>query len=183
MSARDEVVQRLAGLAGDACRIGIDGVDAAGKSTLAAELAAVLALHGARVARVALDDFLPPPEERYRHGRDSPEGYYLDSFDHEAFREAVLHAPGTVVADGVFLQRAELDDLWDFRIFVDVPFEEVLRRADLRDPADVRARYERRYIPAQERYLRERDPRGRADAVLDNTEPARPRLRVVAQAL
>jgi uridine kinase len=169
-----EVVRSLASAARSAQRVAVDGVDAAGKTTLAVELAAsVPATH------VSLDDFLRPAEERYRLGAESPDGYYRDSFDLDAFRRTVLGAPGTVVADGVFLQRPELDDLWDLRIFVDVPFDEVLRRAERRDARrmdDVRGRYERRYIPAQERYLRECAPRERADLVVDNADPLRPRL-------
>jgi hypothetical protein len=35
--------------------------------------------------------------------------------------------------------------------------------------------------PAQERYLRECDPRGRAEVVVDNTDPAQPRLHLAVQ--
>jgi uridine kinase len=35
--------------------------------------------------------------------------------------------------DGVFLLRPELNDLWDFRVFVEVDAEEALRRAVVRD--------------------------------------------------
>jgi len=74
-----------------------------------------------------------------------------------------------VVADGVFLQRPELDDLWDLRIWVDVSFEESLRRAVIRDAhymEDARGRYERRYHPGQRLYLDQVDPRARADIVV-----------------
>jgi hypothetical protein len=49
----------------------------------------LLEAHELSVARVLIDDFLRPREERYRRGHESPEGYYLDSFDHDAFRTAV----------------------------------------------------------------------------------------------
>ena len=49
-------------------RVAIDGVYAAGKTTLADELAARIA-----AARLSADDFLRSPEERYRRGRESPE--------------------------------------------------------------------------------------------------------------
>jgi uridine kinase len=145
-------------------RIAVDGIDAAGKTTLADQLGALL-----RAERVCIDDFLRPEDERYARGVDSAEGYYLDSFDHAAFRAAVLAPAGPVVADGVFLQRPELDDLWDLRIWVDVSFAESLRRAVIRDAHfmdDVRARYERRYHPGQRLYLTEVDPRSRADIVV-----------------
>jgi len=145
-------------------RIAVDGIDAAGKTTLADQLAVLLKAH-----RVCIDDFLRPEEERYARGVDSPEGYYEDSFDYTAFRAAVLQATGTVIADGVFLQRPELDDLWDLRIWVDVSFEESLRRAVVRDAHymhDARGRYERRYHPGQRLYLERVDPRSHADIVV-----------------
>jgi uridine kinase len=145
-------------------RIAVDGIDAAGKTTLADRLGALLQAH-----RVCIDDFLRPEDERYARGVDSPEGYYEDSFDFAAFRDAVLAGTGTVIADGVFLQRPELDDLWDLRIWVDVSFEESLRRAEIRDAhymEDVRGRYERRYHPGQRLYLEQVDPRSRADIVV-----------------
>jgi uridine kinase len=145
-------------------RIAVDGIDGAGKSTFAARLGELLQ---ARV--VAVDDFLRPEDERYRRGRDSPEGYYRDSFDYDAFRRAVLDGPTPVVAEGVFLQRPELDDLWDLRIWLDVAWETALERALGRDAAwmaDARDRYERRYHAGQRLYLAEVDPRGHADIVV-----------------
>jgi uridine kinase len=147
-------------------RIAVDGIDAAGKSTLADQLGALL-----KAERVSIDDFLRPEDERYARGIDSPEGYYEDSFDFTAFRRAVLAARGTLIADGVFLQRPELDDLWDLRIWIDVSFEESLRRAEIRDAhymEDVRGRYERRYHPGQRLYLEQIDPRSRADIVVSS---------------
>jgi uridine kinase len=42
------------------------------------------------VVRASIDGFHRPRADRYRRGADSPEGYYLDSFDHEALRSALL---------------------------------------------------------------------------------------------
>jgi uridine kinase len=175
---RSALLDALAERAGPARRLGIDGPDAAGKSTLAAELAAALAGHGAEVTVVGLDAFLRPAEERYRLGPESPEGYFLDSSDLPAFRRAVLAAPGVVVAEGVFLLRAELAGLWDFTVFLDVREDEIVRRAEMRDShlADVAARYRRRYLPAQRAYRDATRPHERADVVIDNNDPARPVL-------
>lgn len=168
---RQQALEALAALVRDrpALRIAVDGPDAAGKTTLADELAALV-----QAQRVRLDDHLRLPEERYRRGRESPDGYYLDSFDLRSFRGAVLSQSGrVVVADGVFLLRPELDDLWDARIFVDCSHEEILRRARVRDPA-VAHLYETRYLPAHQQYLRAYRPDERADVVLDNTDPSYP---------
>ena len=54
-------------------RIGIDGVTASGKTTLADELAAELTTSsGRQIIRGSVDDFHNPPEVRYRRGRMSP---------------------------------------------------------------------------------------------------------------
>ena len=144
-------------------RIAVDGIDCAGKSTFADRLGSLL-----QATRVSVDDFLRPPEERHAR-RDEADGYYRDSFDNRAFRTAVLDAREPLVADGVFLQRPELDDLWDLRIWLEISFEDALERAVVRDAElfdDVRERYERRYFPGQRVYLSEVDPRGRADIVV-----------------
>jgi uridine kinase len=73
-----------------AIRIGIDGVDGAGKTIFADQLAAVLDGAGSPVVRVSLDGFHRPRRVRYRRGRTSPEGCWLDSFDYAQFRAEVL---------------------------------------------------------------------------------------------
>jgi len=71
-------------------RIGIDGVDAAGKTVLAEEIAQLLTKRGRPCVRVSVDYFERPPGERYLRGNLSPDGYYLDAFDVERFRAHVL---------------------------------------------------------------------------------------------
>jgi uridine kinase len=194
-------------------RVAIDGPDAAGKTTLADELAEIVRHSGRPVIRASIDDFHRPRTDRYARGEDSPAGYFLDSFDNEALRahlldplgpggggtfrrrvfdfladRPVISAPertapdSLLLFDGVFLLRDELADCWDFSIFVAVPFSETLRRASERDvelfgsAEKTRRRYEIRYIPGQQRYLRSADPRSRATVVMDNADPDRPQL-------
>ncbi|MGY1603617.1 hypothetical protein [Geodermatophilus sp. SYSU D00815] len=73
-----EAVRRLSAQRSP-CVVGIDGPDAAGKTTLADRLAGLLG-----AARVRGDGFLHPREHRYRRGELSPEGCYRDSFDDAA---------------------------------------------------------------------------------------------------
>jgi uridine kinase len=70
--------------------VGIDGPDGAGKTVLANDVASNLRQRGGSVERISLDHFHRPAIERYQRGRDSPEGFYLDSFDVELFRRLVL---------------------------------------------------------------------------------------------
>jgi uridine kinase len=195
-------------------RVGIDGVDAAGKTSLADELRPLLEARGRPVVRATVDGFHRPRAERYRRGPTSPEGYYRDSFDYAALRRELLEplGPGgsrlhrtrvfdlhadeatddpdvsapvdaVLLVDGVFLFRPELNDCWDFRVFVAVDPDEGLRRALVRDeelfgsPDEALRRYRNRYVPGQLLYLDEVDPAALADVVVDNTDVASPSLR------
>jgi uridine kinase len=75
-------------------RVAIDGVDGAGKTMLADELAAPVAARHRAVIRASVDDFHNPRTHRYRLGKDSPEGYYRDSFDREAIETRLLRPLG-----------------------------------------------------------------------------------------
>jgi len=75
-------------------RVAIDGVDAAGKTTLADNLAPSLRERGRAVIRASVDGFHRPRAERYRRGADSPEGYYHDAFDYAALCSALLEPLG-----------------------------------------------------------------------------------------
>jgi uridine kinase len=93
---RAELLSTLAGeiVARGAWRVAVDGVDGAGKTHLADELAAVLADRGAEVVRASVDGFLHPRELRHRRGRGSPEGYFRDSFDYSRLVKLLLEPLG-----------------------------------------------------------------------------------------
>ncbi len=75
-------------------RVAIDGIDAAGKTRLADELAPLIEAQGRPVIRASIDGFHHPRSIRYRRGPDSPEGYYQDSFDYTALRALLLDPLG-----------------------------------------------------------------------------------------
>jgi uridine kinase len=71
-------------------RVAVDGVDGVGKSTFAAALADALRAAGRPVVHVSADDFHQPRALRHRRGRDSPEGFWLESYDYPALIGNVL---------------------------------------------------------------------------------------------
>ena len=71
-------------------RVGIDGVDCSGKTTLGNELASVLRNMGCNVIRISIDGFHNCREIRYKQGHSSPKGFYEDTFNHEAIISCVL---------------------------------------------------------------------------------------------
>jgi len=91
-SRRDALLANLAGRAaemhqGRRLRVAVDGVDGAGKSVLAGELADRIEAAGRQVVRASIDRFHRSRAERYRLGRTSPEGFYRDSYDYQRLCE------------------------------------------------------------------------------------------------
>lgn len=82
-----------------------------------------------------------------------------------------------LIVDGIFLNRPELKGAWDWSVWLDVPVDVAYARMALRDGSDPdpSAPGNRRYREGQELYLREASPRTQASAILDNTDPERPR--------
>jgi uridine kinase len=183
---RGAVLQRVADavprLDDRRARVAVDGIDGAGKTWFADDLARVLTGRGLAVQRVSIDHFLAPEVVRYARGRRSPEGYWLDSHDLPRFVRAVTAEPagppGVVVADGIFLHRDELVDLWDLRLFLDVAPELAFARMARRDgrSADPAAKENVRYSEGQKLYLAACDPASRAHLVVDNTDFTTPTL-------
>jgi uridine kinase len=75
-------------------RVAIDGPPAAGKTTLADELADVLRAEGREVIRATIEGFLFPEEQRYRHGEYSPEGCYFETHDYDSLKRVLLDPLG-----------------------------------------------------------------------------------------
>lgn len=96
---RDEMLSRLAEAVGSVTvahptRVAVDGPPAAGKTTLADELAVVLRAQGRHVIRATIEGFLFPKAQRYRRGEYSPEACYLDNHDYDALNRVLLDPLG-----------------------------------------------------------------------------------------
>jgi uridine kinase len=75
-------------------RVGIDGVDGAGKTVFADELALVLYSFNRPTIRASVDGFHNQRDLRYRLGKESPDGFYLDSYNYDALRAELLDPLG-----------------------------------------------------------------------------------------
>jgi uridine kinase len=102
-NTRDEMLDCLAEAVGSVrhpataahpTRVAVDGPPAAGKTTLADELAAILRTQGRDVIRATIDDFLFPRARRYPRGEFSAEGCYFDTHDNEALNRVLLDPLG-----------------------------------------------------------------------------------------
>ena len=70
--------------------VGIDGIDGAGKSTFADEVAGELRRRGRAAVRATIDSFHADRGVRWARGRGSPLGYYLDSHQLDVLRDVLL---------------------------------------------------------------------------------------------
>ena len=187
--------------------VGINGVDTSGKSVFAYNLERFLKSQGAQVELLHLDDFHNP--RAIRSLDRSPQGYIDHAFNLEALAELISSAKKSsravnldlldldqdtytknhtyhftkdtiVLVEGVLLFRPPLDKLFDYKIFLDISFQEVLRRAAKRDVPKygdaILDRYKQRYIPAQQIYFKQFDPIRQAQMVIDNTNFSNPRM-------
>ncbi|MCV0396497.1 MAG: uridine kinase [Rhizobiaceae bacterium] len=168
--ARTEVLEytaeRISAIDGRRIIVAIDGVDGSGKTNFADELAPLIRARGRHVVRAGVDGFHHPRRIRYRRGRDSPDGFFRDSYDYDALKRDLL-APfragergvrtvrfdhrtdrpvpspplavdetSTLILDGIFLHRDELAGWWDMSIYLDVPFSVSYARMAARDGSD-----------------------------------------------
>ena len=147
-------------------RIGIDGVDGAGKTMFADELALVLAPSARPLIRAGVDAFHHPSpggSGRFRRAIfDVDADGVVDAPEEQA-------APGSILLfDGIFLHRPELRGYWDFSVFLHV---EWVRNHRVRHQPD-QARP--RYSEGQALYLRECRPDERASVLIDHDDLDRP---------
>jgi uridine kinase len=143
-------------------RVAIDGLDGAGKTCFANELASCFS--DVEVIRASIDGFHHPRAVRYSRGEDSPEGFFLDSFNYPLLKSYLLdplstggsgryrvaafdhrtdravdsplltaNPPSILVFDGIFSHRPDVVHYWDYSIFLAVDRRESLRRCNQRD--------------------------------------------------
>jgi len=165
---------------------------------------------GRPVVRASIDGYHNPAEVRYKQGKDSPQGYYDDSFNYDALVKTLLRpvsdmttAPqelpiaaydyrkdskvknryanfqtGTIMLfDGVMLFRAEINDYWHYRIYVDARYETGFVRGVPRDAGNdedqmiVGKKYLERYFPGERLYRASSHPLEKADVIIFNDDP------------
>jgi len=155
--------------------IGINGIDASGKTMFSKDLAGFLIGQGYCVQLVHVDDFHKPKKFRYK-GHSEAENYYYRSIDFERLvrdlldpivqkqeldveltlldlnsdqytlsRRYVVNRNSIVIVEGVFLFKKDLLEYFDFKIFLDISFSESVRRALARDEHIPAGQVEDRY--------------------------------------
>jgi phosphoglycolate phosphatase len=185
---------------------GISGIDGSGKTVFTGALAGYLKKRQRKVQLIHLDDFHNPRKVRYagkdqaknyynrsfdiqkiiekflaparQNGKYTAELTLLDlnTDRFEIKKKYSCDGETIVLFEGVFLFRKELAPYIDYKIFLDITFEESKRRAVERDAEATISKYDTKYLPAQEKYLKEYPPEKTADMVIDNNNREYPRI-------
>ncbi|WP_226672381.1 kinase [Rossellomorea aquimaris] len=175
--------------------VGIDGLGGAGKSTFAEALKREIK-YGTSILH--LDDHIVGKSHRYGTGNEEWYEYYALQWDiasltsdlfqklhhnvgillpfYDSSTDTIVqkkfhYTKDTIILiEGVFLQRKEWRDFFDYVIFIDCPPETRAERVIGRDVylGDVQeriAKYEQRYWKAEDYYLLHDHPIGRADYI------------------
>lgn len=95
----DQMVNFLAGRIleikiGHPLRVVLEGREAAGKTTLLRELCKALESSGRQIIQAGCTGFHNPRATRYAKGRNSPEGYYYDSYNWQGLIDNLLKPLG-----------------------------------------------------------------------------------------
>ena len=85
-----EVARRVPVHGEETVLVAVDGADGAGKSIFAAEVAHAVRDLGRPVIQASVDGFHRPRSQRYLRGRDSPTGFWLDSYDYGRLRAELI---------------------------------------------------------------------------------------------
>ena len=182
--------------------IGIDGLGGAGKSTICETLRAELSDYGYQVILLHIDELITKRNVRYNSQYPEWQCYYdlqwrfvyfknlvnqmksaksdeieieiydKDNDDYKIQKE-ILGDKKVILVEGIFLQRKEYDQIFDYMIYIDVPEEVRLQRVLRRDTyigndKEITEKYENRYFPAERKYVEYYSPREKADYIIFN---------------
>ncbi|KAB8333498.1 uridine kinase [Scytonema tolypothrichoides VB-61278] len=176
--------------------VGVDGCGASGKSTLTRTLAQI----EPSISVVEMDDFYLP--SAYRPSNDDVLTTYGEQYDWKRLHQQVLkplseeyegryqrydwnldtlaefHTVPTgevVIVEGIYSTRSQLSNFYDYRIWVQCPYEIRLARGVAPDEAiarkgeNPREMWEKIWMPQEQRYLEAQEPHKSANLIIDGS--------------
>jgi phosphoglycolate phosphatase len=190
--------------------VGINGVDTSGKTTFTKELERYISKVGFKTQTILMDDFHNPSKIRNMENNPVTSylnnAFDLIKVEKELMKPIILYGildkeltlldveedkfvkkkryvidkDTIVLFEGVLLYREPLNQYFDFRLFMDISFEEVLIRAKKRDGVlfgnEVIERYKKKYIPIQKLYIESCDPKNKSDVIISNEDYMNPQI-------
>jgi len=190
--------------------LGINGVDTSGKTSFSKELSKYLTNKGYKIELIHIDDFhnhssirskgdnpidsyidnafnlelfereiLNPIKENNKLKKEL-KLLNLDTDEFTNIKHYNIDVDTIVIVEGVLLYRDPIDKYFDLRLFLDISFEEVLKRAEVRDVPkygiEFLERYRNKYIPIQQKYITNYLPREKSEIIIDNHNYLRPMI-------
>jgi uridine kinase len=76
---------------------------------------------------------------------------------------------GVVIVEGIYSTRIELEEFYDFTIWVECPRRIRLARGLQRDGESARNRWLNEWMPEEDHYVAEQSPKTRADLIYDGS--------------
>jgi phosphoglycolate phosphatase len=96
----------------------------------------------------------------------------LDTFTN--YKHYTIDSGTIIIIEGVLLYRKPIEDYIDCKIFLDISYDEVLKRAEKRDVpvhgSDFLNKYICKYIPVQQWYISHCNPKQKSDFLIDNMD-------------
>ncbi|WP_234998449.1 kinase [Salirhabdus sp. Marseille-P4669] len=184
--------------------VGVDGLGGAGKTTFANKLGEELKEKGYHVITIHIDDYIVELNKRYNTGHEEWYEYYSLQWDIQLLQTELFQAlsdgdklinlplydkttdtistqkryikpTSIILIEGIFIQRREWREYFDFVIFIDCPHKEradrVLKRdLYIGDYQNRLTKYQKRYWIAEDKYIEVDDPLKKADVIYSSND-------------
>ncbi|NIK75498.1 uridine kinase [Paenibacillus castaneae] len=175
--------------------IGIDGLSRSGKTTFTNKLSHLFHKENSNVCVLHMDDYIVERNKRYNTGHEAWYEYYTLQWDvgwlkenlFEKLKEASMlvlpcydnesdsHSMQNIkmadscvlLIEGVFLQRKEWRNFYDYVVYLDCPREERFARESVSAQDEIK-KFMNRYWKAEDYYLATEAPAKQANIVLKN---------------
>ncbi|PEA80928.1 kinase [Bacillus pseudomycoides] len=189
----NELVKVIAENTSNRFILGIDGLSRSGKTTLVKQLEDELKQKDIPFHIFHIDDHIVERSKRYNTKHEEWYEYYqlqwdvewlqqhlfhklrlenqlnLPFYDHQTdfceMREVIIPSPCVIVIEGVFLQRKEWREYFDYMVYLDYPREQRFLRENEETQKNL-LKFEHRYWKAEDFYLKVESPQQNADLVL-----------------
>ncbi|PEI96316.1 uridine kinase [Bacillus pseudomycoides] len=189
----NELVKVIAENTSNRFILGIDGLSRSGKTTLVKQLEDELKQKDIPFHIFHIDDHIVERSKRYNTKHEEWYEYYqlqwdvkwlqqhlfhklrlenqlnLPFYDHQTdfceMREVIIPNPCVIVIEGVFLQRKEWREYFDYMVYLDYPREQRFLRENEETQKNL-LKFEHRYWKAEDFYLKVESPQQNADLVL-----------------
>ena len=158
--------------------VGVDGLGGAGKSTVAKYIKENIP----DTTIVEMDDFYIPELERTDWDRlyeqvigplhnNSSASYQRFDWDTKKLAEwHTIEPKGVIVIEGVYVLREKIRDAYDYKIWVETPYELRLQRGLERDGEEARSQWVDEWMPKEEEYKKSQKPHECADIIVDGSK-------------